>query len=261
MKPAFFVLTVAGSDSGGGAGIQADSRAIGALGGFAATAITAVTAQNTRGIAVWEPVTPRLIREQIASVLADLPVRTMKTGLLASAAAVHAVADSLADHPDIPLVVDPVFGSTSGTIFLDRAGIAALKRRLLPRATLVTPNWPEAAALSGQPVTSYATALAAGQRIMDEAGCDVLVKGGHAAGWRSCDLLVTAAGTEVFEGSRIATRNTHGTGCVLSAAIAAGLAQELSIELAIKQARRLLRAGLRRGRKDDWGGRGPALGV
>lgn len=259
MKPAFFVLTVAGSDSGGGAGIQADSRTIRALGGFALTAITAVTAQNTRGIAAWEPVTPRLIRAQIAAVLADFPVRTVKTGLLPSAAAVHAVADSLVDHPEIALVVDPVLGSTSGTTFLNPAGIAALRKRLLPRATLVTPNWPEAAALSGQPVTNYATALAAGQRIMDEVGCDVLVKGGHAAGRRAGDLLVTAAGSEVFAGVRIATPNTHGTGCVLSAAIASGLAQGLSVERAIKQARCLLRAGLRRGCKEAWGGRGPAL--
>lgn len=259
MKPGFFVLSIAGSDSGAGAGIQADSRTIQALGGFALTALTAVTAQNTHGVASWSPVAPALIAAQIEAVLADFPVKAMKTGLLGSAAAVRAVVAGLARHPGIPLVVDPVLGSTSGTSFLNPAGLAVLRQELFPRAALVTPNWPEAARLSGRPVISHATALAAGRAIMEQSGCDVLVKGGHGGGRRATDLLITKVGFEVFEGRRIATANTHGTGCVLSAGIAAGLARGLGVEDAIRQAKRLLEAGLQQGRQDDWGGRGPAF--
>ena len=261
MTPAFQVLTIAGSDSGAGAGVQADARTIHALGGFAVTAITAVTAQNTRGVTAWEPVAPKLIGDQIKAVLEDFPVKAVKTGLVPGAAAISQIASTLPIKKRLPLVVDPVIGSTSGTLFLDRAGIVALMRDLLPLASVVTPNWPEAAVLSGTEVTSHAQALAAGKRIMEECGCAVLVKGGHGGGKRSCDHLVTADGFQSFDGPRIATANTHGTGCVLSAAIAAGLAQGRALDEAVFAARRFLDASLRRGRRDPWGGRGPALGV
>src|SRR5579863_5840116 len=150
MNTPFCVLTIAGSDSGGGAGVQADQRTIRSIGGHALTAITAVTAQDTERISAWEPIGDRLIAAQIASALSGYPVSAVKTGLLPNAGAVEVVADALAArNPPLPLVVDPVLSSTSGTVFLDTVGVDTLRKRLLPLATLVTPNWPEAAALSG----------------------------------------------------------------------------------------------------------------
>jgi len=261
MKPPPCVLTIAGSDSGAGAGIQADARTIHALGGFACTAITAVTAQNTRGIAAWRPVPTALLAAQIAAVLDDLPVAAIKTGLLPGAAAVRAVAGTLAKYPRVPLVVDPVIGSTSGTRFLPPAGRRALLRELFPRATLVTPNWPEAEWLTGRRVRTFAEAESAARCLLDT-GCQaVLVKGGHAPGRVCRDCLVVAEGHAVWlESPRIKTRNTHGTGCVLSAVIALRLARGDSVEAAIAQAREFLSACLAAGRKLAFGaGAGPAL--
>ncbi len=257
------VLTIAGSDSGGGAGIQADARAIQAAGGFACTAITAITAQNTRGITRWKPVSPALLAGQIDAVLSDLPVDALKTGLLPGAAAVRAVAAVLKRHPLRSLVVDPVIGSTSGTRFLDPAGLRALRRYLFPLATLLTPNWPEAAALTGLPVTDDKKAEAAARALADDAGCAVLLKGGHGPDPGRCtDLLITPDGAPPlrFRGPRIKTSNTHGTGCTLSAAIAAGLARGQTLPEAVAAARGLLRAGLAAGRRLRWGaGAGPAF--
>lgn len=255
------ILSIAGSDSGSGAGIQADSRAIHALGGFACTAITAVTAQNTWGIFGWRATAPDLIVAQIDAVMGDLPVAAIKIGLLPGVAAVRAVAAALARHRRVPLVVDPVAGSTSGTRFLSSVGLRALKTELLPLATLVTPNWPEAAMLTGSSVTTFAEAESAARALADEIGCAVLIKGGHAPGLRCRDGLVTPDGrVRWFEGTRVATPNTHGTGCVLSAAIAAGLAQGDTLPAAVARARRLLHGGLTRGRRWRWGGgSGPAL--
>ena len=259
MKPPFCVLTIAGSDSGAGAGIQADARTIHALGGHALTAITAITAQNTRGVTAWRPVSTTLLALQIEAVLSDFPVAAIKTGLLPGAAAVQTVALSLQRFPKIPLIVDPVLGSTSGTLFLPSAGRRALLRDLLPLATLVTPNWPEAAALTGRDVRTFAEAEAAGRALAESAGCAVLVKGGHGPGRICRDFLVTTDGRgRWFAGPRVATRNTHGTGCVLSAAIAAGLARGLSLPVAVKYARDHLHRALRSGRHRRWGpGRGP----
>lgn len=260
MKRPVCVLTIAGSDSGAGAGVQADARAIHALGGYALTVITAVTAQNTRGIAAWEPVSPRVVESQLRAVLDDFPVAAIKTGLLPSASMVHTIARVLDEYPKRPLIIDPVMGSTSGSRFLDADGIRLLKKKLLPRATLVTPNWPEAETLSGIRIESLTTARMAAQRILECGVNAVLIKGGHGPGDTCRDLLMDRAGrARVFSAKRIQTRNTHGTGCVLSAAITTAIARGNSLETAIGMARRLLRKGLRAGRAREWGGTGPAF--
>src|SRR5580658_9787955 len=172
------VLVVGGSDSGGGAGVQADARTIHALGGYASAAITAVTAQNGRGVAAWRAMPARLVARQMEAVFAGCEVAAVKTGLLTGAGVVRAVAAALAWRPDAPLVIDPLIASTSGTRFLSRAGVAALRLELLPRAALVTPNWAEAAELSGLPVRTRAEAERAARSLL-RAGCRaVLVKGG-----------------------------------------------------------------------------------
>jgi hydroxymethylpyrimidine/phosphomethylpyrimidine kinase len=260
MKP-WCVLTIAGSDSGAGAGIQADARTVHALGGFALTAVTAVTAQNTRGIRTWRAVPPALIAAQIEAVLDDFPAGAIKTGLLPGRAVIRAVAAVLKKHPKIPVVVDPVLGSTSGTVFSSPASVRALRELLLPRAALVTPNWPEAETLSGRPVRDRAGAECAARAILD-AGCRaVLVKGGHAPGPVCADLLLQSGKAPLwFEGIRIETTNTHGTGCVLSSAIAAGLARGMRLEEAVREARGFLRRALARGKTAKLGGgRGPAF--
>jgi hydroxymethylpyrimidine/phosphomethylpyrimidine kinase len=261
MNPPRCVLTIAGSDSGAGAGVQADARTITALGGYALMAITAVTAQNTRGVKAWRAVDTDLLTAQIEAVLGDFPVAAIKTGLLPGAAAVRAVARALEEFPKVPLVVDPVIGSTSGTRFLSEAGLRVLRKELLPRAMLVTPNWPEAEVLSGVTISSFDDAVEAARKIL-ETGCGaVLVKGGHAPGGRCQDVLVTTEGRVTrFTARRIETMNTHGTGCVLSAAIAVELARRRSCTEAVRRAREFLRDALKRGRRLDWGGgTGPAF--
>jgi hydroxymethylpyrimidine/phosphomethylpyrimidine kinase len=255
------ILTIAGSDSGAGAGIQADARAIHALGGYALTAITAVTAQNARGVSAWRAVPPALIAAQIKAVLSDFSVAAVKTGLLPGAAAVRVIGRELARHPRLPLVVDPVIGSTSGAKFMSATGLGVLKQELLPRATLVTPNWPEVEALTGLRVHTHENAEAAARKLAKDCGCAVLVKGGHAPGSVCRDCLVTATGrVRWFESPRIKTRNTHGTGCVLSAAITTNLANGEKIESAVAQAHEFLWRSLRAGRKTRWGrGHGPAF--
>jgi hydroxymethylpyrimidine/phosphomethylpyrimidine kinase len=201
-----------------------------------------------------------LLEAQIAAVMGDFPVAAIKTGLLPSAAAVRRIATTLAQFPRKPLVVDPVIGSTSGTRFLSTSGLRTLKRELLPRATLVTPNWPEVAALTGVAVRTFADAEIAGRQLASECGCAVLVKGGHAPGKICGDCLVTPGGAvRWFRSKRITTRNTHGTGCVLSAAIATQLARGASLENAIAQARTFLTKKLQRGRRLRWNGSGPAF--
>ncbi len=261
MKARACVLTIAGSDSGGGAGIQADARTITALGGHALTVITAVTAQDTRGISAWSPVAPGLVRAQLASALGGFPVAAAKTGLLPGAGAIRCVASELARHPSIPLVVDPVIGSTSGTRFLSAVGLRALREELMPRATVTTPNWPEAAALTGLSVGSDAQAERAALLLALGCGRPVLVKGGHGRGRRLRDCLAFPDGEVVwFASRRIATRNTHGTGCVLSAGIAAWLARGAGLEAAVGRAHAFLRRSLAAGRGRDWGpGHGPAF--
>lgn len=240
----------------------ADVRVIAAAGVFPVAAVTAVTAQNLRGVRAWEAVPLRLLEAQIEALWEDFDIAAIKTGLLPSAEAVRAVARVISRRrARAPLVVDPVLGSTSGTRFLDAAGVAALKRDLIPLSALLTPNWPEAGLLTGLPVRNLAEAAEAARRLVADGCRAVLVKGGHGKGPRATDVLVTASGKEThFESKRVNTPNTHGTGCALSAGIAAQLARGLPLARAIRRARRRLLLALRANRKLDWGGRGPVLG-
>jgi hydroxymethylpyrimidine/phosphomethylpyrimidine kinase len=259
MKKPICVLTIAGADSGGGAGVLADSRTIAATGAHPVMAITAVTAQNLHGVRTWDAMPHKLIEAQIEALWEDFDIQAIKTGLLPGPEAIRAVARAIGRHRmRAPLVVDPVMGATTGARFLDAAGIAALKRDLMPLSALLTPNWPEAQALTGLQVRTADEAAAAAQRLVAEGWRAVLVKGGHGEGKVVTDVLVTMKGKEVrFSGRRILTENTHGTGCVLSAAIAAHLALGDPLPKAIARSRRSLRAALRGNRKLTWGGRGP----
>ncbi len=224
------VLIVAGSDSGGGAGIQADIKAVMALGGYAMTAITALTAQNTQGVHGVFPVPPDFVRLQMAVVLDDIGADAIKTGMLGGAEVVLAVVAALQRHAaGVPLVVDPVMVAKGGARLLDDAAIGALRRELLPRATLLTPNVPEAEALTGLMIPDHAAARRALRALLDLGAPAVLLKGGHLPGAVIQDLLATPDGIEVFEGPRIETRHTHGTGCTLASAIATGLGQGMRL--------------------------------
>ncbi|HUZ11799.1 MAG TPA: bifunctional hydroxymethylpyrimidine kinase/phosphomethylpyrimidine kinase [Caulobacteraceae bacterium] len=226
------VLAIGGSDCGGGAGIQADIKTITALGGHAASAVTAVTVQDTLGVHAIHPIPPDLVAAQIRAVLADIGADAIKTGMLGEAASALAVADALAGWPAIPLVVDPVLFSTSGARLTDEAAL----RRLIAHADLLTPNAPEAAILSGRPVETTEDLRAAGAALLSLGAKAVLMKGGHVAGDVVIDLLMTPGGETLFEGERMATRHTHGTGCTLASACAAGLAQGLALEQAVARA-------------------------
>ena len=231
-------LTIAGSDSSGGAGIQADLKTFSALGVYGASAITALTAQNTRGVAAVEPVAARFVVAQIDAVLGDLEVGAIKTGMLANAEIVAAVAGRLSVAAGLPLVVDPVMVATSGDILLTDDAIEAVKRQLVPLATLITPNLPEAARLlATKPAIDDAQAAEQARALL-ALGCGaVLLKGGHGTGEAAVDILCDASGAERLVRPRIATPHTHGTGCTLSAAIAALLAQGVALREAIGRAK------------------------
>jgi hydroxymethylpyrimidine/phosphomethylpyrimidine kinase len=217
-------LSIAGSDSGGGAGIQADLKTFAAFGVYGTTAITAITAQNTLGVDAVQEMNPRIVVAQIDAVAADFPVAAVKTGMLATAPIVLAVAAAL-ERLRLPhLVVDPVMVSKSGAVLLRPQAVEALRMRLLPLAEMVTPNIPEAERISGISITDEASAREAARRIAAHGARTVLLKGGHAAGAEAIDLFHDGRVFETFRGPRLETRNTHGTGCTLSAAIAALLA-------------------------------------
>src|SRR5687767_618438 len=218
-------LTIAGSDSGGGAGIQADLKTFQRFGVFGTSVITAITAQNTLGVRAVHLVPEEMVRAQLAALAADLPAHACKTGMLASARLVAVVAESL--DPDTPYVCDPVMVASSGDRLLNPDAERVIAERLIPGATLVTPNLDEAAILAGFPVRDPAAMERAGRALLELGAEAVLVKGGHLPGEVLVDLLVTPAGTRRFEHPRIATSSTHGTGCTLSAAITAGLARRL----------------------------------
>jgi hydroxymethylpyrimidine/phosphomethylpyrimidine kinase len=217
-------LSIAGSDSGGGAGIQADLKTFQALGVWGMTAITAVTVQNTKGVSGYEELSPDTVADQVRAVVTDIGVDAAKTGMLASAGIIEAVAEAIDDVGLPNLVVDPVSVSKHGHPLLAEDAVDALRSRMLPLATLVTPNLPEAALLAGFPVGSRDEMERAGRRILELGPGAVLVKGGHLEDEEATDLLVTPERVEEIRGDRIDTSHTHGTGCVLSAAIASHLA-------------------------------------
>ncbi len=238
----FKVLTIAGSDSGGGAGIEADIKTISALGGYAMTCITAVTAQNTLGVAGVHALPAAFVRLSIETVLADLPPDAVKLGMLTNGDIIRAVAGALPAR--VPVVLDPVMVATSGAVLLPDEAIAALRALLLPRAAVVTPNLPEVAKLTGLPVGSAAERIAAGRALLAMGAEAALIKGGHGADDELTDYLITADGVELFTLPRIPTRNTHGTGCTLASAIATGLAQGLGLSDAVRRARHYLQSAI-----------------
>jgi len=239
------VLIVAGSDSGGGAGIQADIKTVTALDGFAMTALTALTAQNTLGVFGVHPVPLAFIRQQIEVVMTDLGADVIKTGMFGDSAVIEAVCDALADFaPRVPLVLDPVMVAKGGHALLAADSVATLRRRLLPRAAVITPNLPEAEALSGMAITSVADMRIAARALLALGVPAVLLKGGHLAGETLVDVLATADGVEEFADPRIETRHTHGTGCTTASAVAAGLAQGLGLRDAVMRARTYVRAAI-----------------
>lgn len=252
------VLTIAGSDSGGGAGLQADIKTLSALGVYSASVVTAVTAQNTRRVTAIHPIPPALIRAQIDAVLDDIAVHAIKIGMIGSPAAVAAVAASLRGCA-IPIVLDPVMVAKSGDVLAAGDVVAALVRDLLPLAHVLTPNRPEAARLLDEtPVESDAQAVAQGRALCALGPRHVLMKGGHAQGGLCTDLLVGPDGVARFTSARIGTRHTHGTGCSLASAIAAGLAQGLAVADAAGRAHDWLHGAIRAA--DDLsigGGHGP----
>jgi hydroxymethylpyrimidine/phosphomethylpyrimidine kinase len=239
------VLIIAGSDSGGGAGIQADIKAVTALRGFAMTAITALTAQNTLGVHGVMGVPIDFIRQQIAVVLDDLGADAIKTGMLHAVPVIEAVCDELAARArGIPLVADPVMVAKGGHPLLAPDAVETLKARLLPLATVITPNLPEAEVLAGRPIRTVDDMREAASALRALGVPAVLLKGGHLEGNILTDLLVTAEGTEEFSTPRIDTRHTHGTGCTLASAIAAGLAQGMSLRDAVTRARAYVLAAI-----------------
>ena len=238
-------LTIAGSDSGGGAGIQADLKTFAAHGVYGTCAITAVTAQNTLGVHGWEAVTTALVVAQIEAVLSDIGADAVKIGMLANAAIVRAVAQAIDDHRLRRVVLDPVMIAKGGGRLLEDTAIDALREFLLPRAQVVTPNIPEAETLAGMKIAGLEDMYEAGRRILTHGPAVALVKGGHAGGDESIDVACTSAGAFEIRGPRLPGRSTHGTGCTLSSAIAANLAAGASEEDALRAARRYLEGAIR----------------
>ena len=229
------VLIIAGSDSGGGAGIQADIKAVTALNAYAMTAITALTVQDTTGIHDVFPVPVPVIEAQARVVLADIGADAIKTGMLGTVEVVEAVA-RLLDEANAPAVVDPVMIAKGGHALLPHEAVLAVRTLMLPRAALVTPNAPEAEALTGVEVRDLDGQRRAAERLLDLGARAALVKGGHVPSDTVVDLLLTPSGETLLEGPRIETRSTHGTGCTLASACAAGIAQGLPVEQAVARA-------------------------
>ncbi len=228
------VLIIAGSDSGGGAGIQADIKAVTVMGGYAATAITAITVQNTLGVHGVHPLPLDLIEAQARAVLDDIGADAIKTGMLGSVEVVERVAAILATT-DTPAVVDPVMVAKGGAALLDHDAVQAVRTLMIPRATLLTPNAPEAEALTGLAVADLDGQRRAGEALLALGARAVLMKGGHVPGATVIDLLVTPSGETLLEGPRIETTSTHGTGCTLASAIAAGLALGKPLDVAVAE--------------------------
>ncbi len=238
-------LTIAGSDSSGGAGIQADLKTFAALGVYGASAIAALTAQNTIGVTGIHAVPPDFLRAQIDAVFSDLDIGAVKIGMVGARAAIEAIAAALQHWSPKYVVLDPVMVATSGDRLLAPDAVDALRTKLVPLASLITPNLPEAAALLNEPLASDAATIEAQGRKLLALGCPaVLIKGGHGQGSESVDYLVRADGTLAFAAPRVATENTHGTGCSLSSAIAAELAKGAALETAVRNAKAFVSAAI-----------------
>ncbi|WOR15135.1 bifunctional hydroxymethylpyrimidine kinase/phosphomethylpyrimidine kinase [Hyphomonas sp. FCG-A18] len=235
------VLIVAGSDSGGGAGIQADIKAVTMLGGYAMTAITAITAQDTTGVhGVW-PVALDAVQGQMRACLSDIGADAVKTGMLGSAELVELVAETLDEQAKaVPTVIDPVMVATSGDRLVDQKAVSAIASLLIPGAGLVTPNAPEAEVLTGKAVDGINGQRRAAEALLEQGAKAALVKGGHIPGSPIIDVLQSQKGEWIFEGERIETRSTHGTGCTLASATAALIAQDLPLPEAVEKAREYL---------------------
>jgi len=240
------VLIVAGSDSSGGAGIQADLKAVTALGGYGATAITALTAQNTTGVFGIHEVPVPFLRQQMETMLDDIGVDCVKTGMLHSTAVIDVVCDVLEEKaPGVPVVVDPVMIAKGGHALLENSAMGALKARMILIATVLTPNIPEAEVLTGMTIKDVDGMRHAAEMLLSLGPRAVLLKGGHGAGDDLVDLLATEDGVEAFHGRRIRTRHTHGTGCTLASALACGLAQGLDLRTAVGRARAYVAEAIR----------------
>ncbi|WP_370177664.1 bifunctional hydroxymethylpyrimidine kinase/phosphomethylpyrimidine kinase [Alteriqipengyuania sp.] len=247
-KPPPRILSIAGSDSGGGAGIQADIKTITMLGGYAMTAITAITAQNSRGVQAIAPLGDDMVVEQIDSCLTDFGADAIKIGMLQNAQIVAGVAEGLATLPEakgLPIVLDPVMVATSGARLLEEDAIATMRDKLFPMATILTPNMPELEILSGSKLTDTDKTIAAAVKIASAHGCHVLAKGGHTDDDRVIDILVGPQGFLMqFDDAKIDTPHTHGTGCTLSAAIATLIGHGQHIQHAVRLARQFTRSAI-----------------
>ncbi len=238
-------LTIAGSDSSGGAGIQADLKTFAALGVYGASVIAALTAQNTTGVIGIHEVPPDFVAQQMDAVFSDLTIGAVKIGMLARADVIATVARGLDRYQARNVVLDPVMVATAGDRLLRADAIEALRRELFPRALLITPNLPEAAALlETVPARTEAEMQAQGERLLAAGAKAVLIKGGHGEGAEAVDLLIDANGTTRFAAPRVSTINTHGTGCTLSSAIAAGMAKGLSLPDAVRAAKAYVTAAI-----------------
>jgi hydroxymethylpyrimidine/phosphomethylpyrimidine kinase len=238
-------LTIAGSDSSGGAGIQADLKTFAALGVYGASAITALTAQNTRGVTGIHAVPAEFLRAQVDAVFGDLEVGAVKIGMVAQLASIEAIADALKRWSPGHVVLDPVMVATSGDRLLAAEAVEALRQKLIPLATIITPNLPEVAALLDEPVATSEAAIESQGKKLLALGCPaVLIKGGHGEGSESIDYLIRANGSVALSAPRVATQNTHGTGCSLSSAIAAELAKGAELETAVRNAKSFVSAAI-----------------
>jgi hydroxymethylpyrimidine/phosphomethylpyrimidine kinase len=241
------VLIIAGSDSGGGAGIQGDVKTATTMGAYAAAVVTAVTVQNTTGVSGSFPVPPEIVAEQIVAVLGDIGVDAMKTGMLVSAATVRAVANALNRFSRIPLVVDTVMLAKNGAALLDGDGVDALQQHLFPLASVITPNAPEAERLTGMTISTPEHMISAAEKLRQLGARAVLVKGGHLPGDVVIDILLDDNGVHRFSGTRLHNKSTHGTGCALATGIATGLAKALSLVDAVEAARVFVRRAIESG--------------
>jgi len=251
------VLIAAGSDSGGGAGIQADIKTCAAFGVYSATAITAITAQNTQGVQRVEALAPDLVADQMRSVLSDIGADVIKIGMLANAGIIEAVADVIAAEAEgVTVVLDPVLVATSGDALLDESAIGILKEKLLPLADVITPNTHEAALLTGLTVEDAEGMIKAGEALREMGAYAALMKGGHLEGKSVTDILVAEEGNQMMNAPRIYSRHTHGTGCTLASAVASMMAQGAPLEVAVMDAREYVFEAIRSAPKLG-GGNGP----